>query len=1049
MDHRLHLTQQAELSEPHNAPTSAAPDADPGTALGFPAAPSMREAHARQPLLQVLPPPPAVPQTDQHSLPTLLVGVKRSAAAAGLEADAIPDGKRVKVSHATALDAEGFQQAQPEESDSVVGRKRTASDACLDVDGLRHTKRLRQNETDSPDSQEQAMMAVCEPAAQEWIPAQATSAGATFAVGPETACALRQLAAREDDLNLLTLLLDRPDFDINAKDCRGNTALMSAVESGHFPIVQALFDCPGIDLIGRSKDGRTALTIATEKTAPPIVEVLLAAQGFNVNFQEYLGRHRELAAAVKAGDIATVRSLLANIPWININFKVNDKTALALALENPHLDVVQALLAVPDIVIGLSEGPRLGSFAAEKGHLQLLRLMLDRPGFDVNGPNRYSNSYLVSAAKNGHLPIVQALLAAPGINVNAGADQGRTALLAATKANHPQIAAVLAAMPGIDVNVRVGTNDRTYPDEYHRYTALMVAAEKGNLLLVRTLLAVETTEVNLTDERGYTPLMLAAYLGRPKIVQALLAMPGIDVHRLTKYAPYMGNSSEYAYGHSCAVKPGTMTFSTLSLAERSNEQQIIDALLAIPAPPGSVHCNLQRYLRRRSRLPRATSEKKHTAAPAETYRILRQILYPGSGAASPVPAQLDAQRASWLKQKCLAISLGTCSASDVRFLLQSTTPLPTWCQSLLANAIALGFTVGHYRNAPEPLWQPLLQTRAWLAGLAFGAQQSRQDVIEFDAGISQQLESMGLWNGFLNALEELRQMKTDPDDGQLDKLTLLGCASRDGDLAMIKTLVALGANIHLRSPNGDVPIVAAARAGQWAACAELLSLGAMPVMVDSKGYSALYHIASAFAHSDTATPALASLIRYLRLKNIRFDVPVPEPMEQVRNSENFTTLFGAALDLLEPASEKNPTVLVSDILVSNPQSWVLFGKAIYGIDHAPLPASATACAFPVQQSMALKMHVHAMFQSAAPEAALAAWVDEDPQRLHWRDPDDGQGLLHLAAAHQHVGLVQLLLNRGIARTHADHAGRTAAQLLPADYMSSYTPAAKTIAALLR
>lgn len=43
----------------------------------------------------------------------------------------------------------------------------------------------------------------------------------------------------------------------------------------------------------------------------------------------------------------------------------------------------------------------------------------------------------------------------------------------------------------------------------------------------------------------------------------------------------------------------------------------------------------------------------------------------------------------------------------------------------------------------------------------------------------------------------------------------------------------------------------------------------------------------------------------------------------------------------------------------------------------------------------------------------------------------------------------VLLDRGIARTHADHAGRTAAQLLPADYMSSYTPAAKGIADLLR
>ncbi|RYE72902.1 MAG: hypothetical protein EOO81_02140 [Oxalobacteraceae bacterium] len=69
--------------------------------------------------------------------------------------------------------------------------------------------------------------------------------------------------------------------------------------------------------------------------------------------------------------------------------------------------------------------------------------------------------------------------------------------------------------------------------------------------------------------------------------------------------------------------------------------------------------------------------------------------------------------------------------------------------------------------------------------------------------------------------------------------------------------------------------------------------------------------------------------------------------------------------------------------------------------------------------------------------------------MHWRDPDNAQTLLHLAAADQNAGLVQLLLDRGIARTHVDRAGQTAAQLLPADYMSSHTPAAKTIADLLR
>ena len=246
---------------------------------------------------------------------------------------------------------------------------------------------------------------------------------------------------------------------------------------------------------------------------------------------------------------------------------------------------------------------------------------------------------------------------------------------------------------------------------------------------------------------------------------------------------------------------------------------------------------------------------------------------------------------------------------------------------------------------------------------------------------------------------------------------------------MMKTLVALGANIHLRSPNGDVPIVAAARAGQWAACAELLSLGAVPVMGDNKGYPALYYIASAFTHPGPATPALAKLIRYLRLKNVRFDIPAPNPDERDR--------------------KQNPTVLISDILFSNPESWILFGKVIYGIADEPFPALPVVPAPQIQQPAQSKAQVHAMFQSSNAQAALAAWLDANTQHLHWRDPDNDQTLLHLAAASQNIGLVQLLLDRGIARTHVDRAGQTAAQLLPADYMSSHTPDAKRIKEMLQ
>jgi hypothetical protein len=104
MDHRLHLTQPAERGEARDRLTSAAHDANP--APDVPAAPSIRQGNARQPLLQILPPPPALPQTTRNSLPTLAGGVKRSATEAGFDADAVRNGKRVKLSDTTDPDTE-------------------------------------------------------------------------------------------------------------------------------------------------------------------------------------------------------------------------------------------------------------------------------------------------------------------------------------------------------------------------------------------------------------------------------------------------------------------------------------------------------------------------------------------------------------------------------------------------------------------------------------------------------------------------------------------------------------------------------------------------------------------------------------------------------------------------------------------------------------------------------------------------------------------------------------------------------------------------------
>ena len=1073
-------TSQAEQETAHDDGTLISPDTSPAPAV--PVMPAVREVAIQQPMLPALPTPASM-STGQNTAPTLAAGVKRSAADAGLDADAIPDGKRVKVSHANDMDTEEFQETLSTMPDLAVGRKRSASDAGLDEDGLFARKRLKQDEANYSNSQVQAMMTDSESPSQEQMPASDSSTGVSFAMNvqvrqqseemhldmtdiwlsahrgdmetiqawldkPETdvnaECAghgaalhavdsefrpFRDLYISSDDsdstdsstdyrleaaeerhglpesrhdTSLLKLLLSRPGIDANKRKSCGRTALMSAVDSGQLQNVQALLAWPGIDLAARDDSGKTALAIVTERTPPPVVEALLAAHGIKASYQQYMDRHREFTAAAAAGNLSQLRSLAVEMPWININFVVNGESALGSAVNNAHLETIMALVAMPGIFVSSNIANLMAELAIEKGHFQLLRDMLERPIFyDIQKASTF-RFYLNLAAANGCFPIVQMLLSSPEINGTVGHDKGEHALFNATIHEHHQIAIALAAMPWINANPSM--KESFYSGKYHGYPVLAVAAEKGNLSLVRALLAVPAIDVNLVTDSGHTPLMLAAYYGHLDIVQALLAMPGIDIKKSSQCLPYRGDSPEHISGARVGRSPFAPRtyYSALRLAKLSNEQRIVEALLASARPVRS-----------------ETEETDAAISDADTT----------TSPLSPPREQLDPQRASWLEQGCMDISRGTCLASDVQLLLQSAIPLPAWCQSSLVEAIALAFTAGHYRAAPAPLWRTLRQTRAWLAGLAFGAKQSRQDVIELDTAISHQLESMKLWNVFLNEVEDLQWLKADPDDAQLEELTLLGCAARDGDLTAIKTFVALGANIHLRSPNGDVPIVAAAKAGQWAACAELLSLGAMPVMGDSEGYPALYYIAKAFAHTDTATPALAKLIRYLRLKDVRFDIPAPNPDDQDR--------------------EKNPTVLISDILFSNPESWVVFGKSIYGIADEPLPALPVVPTPQSHPSASSKAQVHAMFQSANAEAALAAWLDANPQHLHWRDPDNAQTLLHLAAADQNAGLVQLLLDRGIARTHVDRAGQTAAQLLPADYMSSHTPAAKTIADLLR
>jgi ankyrin repeat protein len=91
---------------------------------------------------------------------------------------------------------------------------------------------------------------------------------------PESDALLR--AARDGKVDTVKELLTTPGIDVNAKDERGDTALIEAARFGHDHIAQVLL-AAGANLKVRDKDGKTPLMIAIAGGHDEVVAVLKQA----------------------------------------------------------------------------------------------------------------------------------------------------------------------------------------------------------------------------------------------------------------------------------------------------------------------------------------------------------------------------------------------------------------------------------------------------------------------------------------------------------------------------------------------------------------------------------------------------------------------------------------------------------------------------------------------------------------------------------------------------------------------------------------------------
>ena len=279
-------------------------------------------------------------------------------------------------------------------------------------------------------------------------------------------------------------VLEMKEWDVNASDCIGHTALTWAASRGHEMIVKILLERGDINPDkADTYHGRTPLWLAAEKGHEGVVKILL-----------------------ERGDV--------NPDQLETEY---GRTPLSPAAQNGHEGVVKILLErgdvnpnQPDTEYG--ETPLL--LAAQKGHEGVVKILLERGDVNPDQPDtEFSRTPLSWAAMYGHEGIVKILLERGDVNPNQpDTYYSRTPLLWAARNGHEGVVGMLLE--------RGGVNPDQLDTEYGR-TPLAWAAKNGRSGVVKILLERQDVCPTALDHQNQTPLSLALSKGRDEVVRIL------------------------------------------------------------------------------------------------------------------------------------------------------------------------------------------------------------------------------------------------------------------------------------------------------------------------------------------------------------------------------------------------------------------------------------------------------------------------------------------------------------------------------------------------
>ena len=185
------------------------------------------------------------------------------------------------------------------------------------------------------------------------------------------------------------------------------------------------------------------------------------------------------------------------------------RTPLSWAAQNGHVEVVRLLLdRGADITAAGSGGETPLYCASWYGHIEVVRLLLDR-GADITAADSDGWTPLSCASWYGHIEIVRLLLDR-GADITAANSDGWTPLYCASRNGHIEVVRLLLDR-GADITAA----------DSDGWTPLYCASWNGLIEIVRLLLD-RGADITAANSDGWTPLYCASLNGHVEAIRLLL-----------------------------------------------------------------------------------------------------------------------------------------------------------------------------------------------------------------------------------------------------------------------------------------------------------------------------------------------------------------------------------------------------------------------------------------------------------------------------------------------------------------------------------------------